>query len=92
MTVFWEGGIEIPSILSVPLVAARLLVLTVIGVLVIRAKADQGGEMGMGKLTMLGAHQALVTNYHRLGRLTTKFIVSQFWRPEFNHGGRADSA
>lgn len=48
MTVLWEGGFEVPPALSAPLVAAKLLVLTVIGTVVIRAKADWGGGEGDG--------------------------------------------
>lgn len=48
VTVLWEGGFEVPPALSAPLVAAKLLVLTVIGTVVIRAKADWGGGEGDG--------------------------------------------
>lgn len=43
-----EGGFEVPPAPSAPLVAAKLLVLTVIGMVVIRAKAAWGGGGGEG--------------------------------------------
>ena len=42
MTVLWEGSIEVSPTLLALLVATRVLVLTVIGVAVGRAKAELG--------------------------------------------------
>lgn len=94
MTVLWEGSIEVSPTLLALLVATRVLVLTVIGVAVGRAKAELGrGAMGIRKLTMLPAHLDPATNRHTVVGLNNTILLSPSSGGEkFSHRDRVDSA